>query len=123
MFRYNAYFGIHTVYYMDLVEHTGCQPFPMNAVVGVAVRTLLARTIGGPRGGKAVLNGWTRGLMNKLDNLKFIAYVGSDGYPVIVPVIQAQASDRGHVIFGVAPTAMSSAPCHQPRPWPFSGWH
>ena len=23
MFRYNAYFGIHTVYYMDLVEKTG----------------------------------------------------------------------------------------------------
>jgi hypothetical protein len=101
MFRYNAYFGIHTVYYMDLVEHTGCQPLPMNAVVGAAVRTLLARTIGGPRGGKAVLNGWTRGLMNKLDNRKFIAYVGSDGYPVIVPVIQAQASDREHVIFAL----------------------
>ncbi len=101
MFRYNAYFGIHTVYYMDLVEHAGCQPLPMNAVVGAAIRTLLARTIGGPRRGKAVLNGWTRGLLNKLDNLKFIAYVGSDGYPVIVPAIQAQASDREHVIFAL----------------------
>jgi len=101
MFRYNAYFGIHTVYYMDLMEHTGRQPLPMNAIVGAAFRTLFARTIGGPRGGKAVLNGWTRGLMNKLDHLKFISYVGSDGYPVIVPIIQAQASDHEHVIFAL----------------------
>jgi hypothetical protein len=102
MFRYNAYFGIHTVYYMDLVAHTGRQTLPMKAVVGAAIRTLLARTVGGPRKGKAVLNGWTRGLLNKLDNLKFISYVGSDGYPVIVPVIQAQAPDPEHVIFALA---------------------
>jgi hypothetical protein len=101
MFRYNAYFGIHTVYYMDLLEHTGRQPLPMNAVVGAAVRTLLARTMGGPRRGKAVLNDWTRALLNKLDNLKFISYVGGDGYPVIVPVIQAQAAGREHVIFAL----------------------
>lgn len=101
MFRYNAYFGIHTVYYMDLVEQAGRQPLPMNAVVGAAIRTLFARTIGGPRRGKAVLNDWTRGLLNKLDNLKFVSYVGGDGYPVIVPVIQAQASDREHVIFAL----------------------
>ncbi|MCX5993381.1 MAG: pyridoxamine 5'-phosphate oxidase family protein, partial [Chloroflexi bacterium] len=29
MFRYNAYFGIHTVYYMDLVSHSGKQALPM----------------------------------------------------------------------------------------------
>jgi len=101
MFRYNAYFGIHTVYYLDLVAHTGRQPLPMNRVVGAAVATLLARTAGGPRGGQAVLNGWTRDLLNKLDNLKFLGYIGADGYPVIVPAIQAQASDREHVIFAL----------------------
>jgi hypothetical protein len=101
MFRYNAYFGIHTVYYMNLVAHTGRQPLPMNAVVGAAIRTLLARTVGGPRGRKAVLNDWTRGLLNKLDNLKFVSYVGDDGYPVIVPAIQAQTSGREHVIFAL----------------------
>ena len=101
MFRYNAYFGIHTVYYMDLVAHTGRQQLPMNRIVGAAVATLLARTVGGPRSAAAVLNGWTRGLLNKLDNLKFLSYVGADGYPVIVPAIQAQAADREHVIFSL----------------------
>ena len=123
MFRYNAYFGIHTVYYMDLVDHTGCQPLPMNAVVGAAVQTMLARTLRRPAGRQRRAERLNAGLMNKLDNLKFIAYVGSDGYPVIVPVIQAQASDRGHVIFALGATATSCAPCRRPRPWPFSGWH
>ena len=34
MFRYNAYFGIHTVYYVDLIAHTGKQPLAMGAIIG-----------------------------------------------------------------------------------------
>ncbi len=101
MFRYNAYFGVHTVYYMDLVAQTGGAPLPMGRIVAAAIQTVIARTVGGPRDGVAVLNGWTRGLLNKLDNLKFLAYVGADGYPAIIPIIQAQAADRQHVIFSL----------------------
>jgi len=43
MFRYNAYFGIHTVYYMDLGAHTGKQPLPMPAIILAAVKTLFAK--------------------------------------------------------------------------------
>jgi hypothetical protein len=99
MFRYNAYFGVHTVYYLDLVEHSGRQALPMGRVVLAAIQTLIARTLSRGRSEKQVLNLWTRGLMNKLDNLKFLAYVGADGYPVVIPAIQAQAADAGHVLF------------------------
>ncbi len=98
MFRYNAYFGIHTVYYMDLVAQTGKAPLPMTAVVMAAVKTILARAFFWKKG-ELVLNDWTRRLMNKLDNLKFLSYVGADGYPVILPVIQAQAAGGQHLIF------------------------
>jgi hypothetical protein len=98
MFRYNAYFGIHTVYYMDLVEQTGKQALPMGAVIQAAVRTMIAKTLAG-RGVKDVLNLFTRKLVDKMDNLKFLAYVGKDGYPVIVPVIQAQSAGNDRVIF------------------------
>ncbi len=101
MFRYNAYFGVHTVYYMDLVAHTGRQLLPMNQVVMAAIATVTARTLGRLRGKEEVLNGWTRRLFNKLDNLKFLSYVGEDGYPAIIPVIQAQAAGREHVIFAL----------------------
>ena len=101
LFRYNAYFGIHTVYQMDLVAHSGRQPLPMNRVVAAAVQTVLARHLPGRRRQEAVMNRWTRGFYNKLDNLKFIGYTGEDGYPVIIPLIQAQALDRQRLIFSL----------------------
>ena len=87
MFRYNAYFGIHTVHYMDLLGHTGKEALPMNAVIFAAVKTMLARSLAPSRETKHVLNPWTRAFFNKLDNLKFLAYVGADGYPWIIPMI------------------------------------
>ena len=101
MFRYNAYFGVHTVYYFDLVSQTGRQALPMNRIILAALQSLLARSLA-RRGGPAVLNAWTRGFLNKLDNLKFLAYVGADGYPVLVPAIQAQSLDAGHVVFSTS---------------------
>lgn len=98
MFRYNAYFGIHTVYYMDLVAHTGKQPLGMGPVIFAAVKTMFAKPFIG-RKDPPILNAWTQGLFNKLDNLKFLAYVGGDGFPVIVPVIQAQAAGGQHLVF------------------------
>jgi hypothetical protein len=102
MFRYNAYFGVHTVYYLDLVEHTGQKALPMGRIVLAAIQTIVARTFSGMQSEKPVLNIWTRGLMNKLDNLKFLAYVCDDGYPAVIPAIQAQAADREHIVFSTA---------------------
>ncbi|MCP4536808.1 MAG: pyridoxamine 5'-phosphate oxidase family protein [Chloroflexi bacterium] len=102
MFRYNSYFGIHTVYYMDLLDHSGRQALPMSSIVIAALQTIVARTFGRSKGQKDVLTPWTQGLMNKIDNLKFLAYVGVNGYPVIIPVIQAQASGSEHVVFSVS---------------------
>jgi hypothetical protein len=102
MFRYNAYFGVHTVYYLDLVFQTGKSPLPMNRIVFAAVQTMLARTFGKKPGKKDVLNPWTRAFLDKLDNLKFLAYVGADGYPAIIPAIQAQSLDKQHVLFSTS---------------------
>ncbi len=102
MFRYNAYFGIHTVYYLDLVAHSGKEPLPMNRIIFAAIQTMLARMLGRKPGKEEVLNPWTRLFLDKLDNLKFIAWVGSDGYPVIIPAIQTQSLDGEHVIFSTS---------------------
>jgi hypothetical protein len=99
MFRYNAYFGIHTVYYMDLIEQTGKQPLPMSTIIQAAIKTMVAKTLAGKGSGKEVLNLFTRKLLDKLDNLKFLAYMGSDGYPAIIPVIQAQSAGTDRVVF------------------------
>ena len=103
MFRYNAYFGIHTVYYMDLLEQTGRQDLPMAQVVWSAIRTMLARALAREKGDKAVLNPWTRQFLNGLSNLKFLAYVRPDGYPHIIPTIQAQAAGSERVVLALSP--------------------
>jgi hypothetical protein len=102
MFRYNSYFGIHTVYYLDLLSHTGKEPLPMNRIIFAAIQTILARTLGSKPGKVEVINPWTHLFLNKLDNLKFIAWVGVDGYPVIIPAIQSQSLDKQHILFSTS---------------------
>lgn len=99
MFRYNAYFGIHTVYYMDLVEHGGKEPLPMGNVIQAAVKTMVAKTLAGKGTGKDVLNPFTIKLLDKMDNLKFLSFLAADGFPVVIPVIQAQTAGTDRVIF------------------------
>ena len=102
MFRYNSYFGVHTVYYMNLVGQTGKFPLPMNRIIFAAVQTMAARTFGHKSTQKTVLNGWTRSFVDKLDNLKFLSYVDADGYPVIIPAIQTQSIDSHHLLFSTS---------------------
>jgi hypothetical protein len=102
MFRYNAYFGIHTVHYLNLISHTGKSPLPMNEIIFAAVKTMMARMLGQKMGKQPVLNNWTRAFVDKLDNLKFLSYVSTDGFPVIIPAIQAQSLDSHHVLFSTS---------------------
>ena len=102
MFRYNAYFGVHTVYYLDLLGHTGKAPLPMNQIIFAAVQSMLARTLNLRKAKGEVLNPWTQAFLNKLDNLKFIAWVGEDGYPNIIPAIQTQCLDKQRLLFSTS---------------------
>ena len=99
LFRYNSYFGLHTVYYMDLISQSGSFPLPMNQVIYAAVKTMIARTLTGKMGKRPIMNFWTQAFFNKLDNLKFLGAVDEDGYPFVIPVIQAQAVDPSHIAF------------------------
>ena len=101
LFRYNAYFGVHTVHYMDLVSQSGKHPLPMNKIIFAAVQTMIGRTLAGKRSTKEVMNPWTKAFFTKLDNLKYLGYIGVDGYPAIIPLIQAQAQDAEHLAFSL----------------------
>jgi hypothetical protein len=102
MFRYNAYFGIHTVYYMDLVEHYGKEALPMGAIVISALKTSLAKTLSRRPAPKNVLNGWTRQLLDKIDNLKFLSYINNQGYPEIIPLVQVQSAGNDRLMYSIS---------------------
>ena len=99
IFRYNAYFGIHTVHYMDLVQTYGRENIPSGSIILAALVTKFAKS--GTRTGidDPILKPWAQGLFNRLNALKFISYIGEDGFPVIIPLIQCQASDSRRLVF------------------------
>jgi hypothetical protein len=99
MFRYNAYFGVNTVHYLDLIETSDGEALPVPAITRASIITKLVK--GGARTGveERILKPFAEELFNKLDSLKFISYVGDDGFPVIIPVIQCQAADSRRLVF------------------------
>jgi hypothetical protein len=99
MFRYNSYFGINTVHYMDLVEVSRRESLPLVSIAAGLVATRITRGAAVREAANAALSPWAMGLVNGPVNPKFIAFVGEDGYPHLVPLLQSQAPDRGTVVF------------------------
>ena len=99
MFRYNTYFGINTVHYLDLVETSECQGLPMPQIIASAMLTKFARSSARTDMEGRILTPFAEQLFNQLDSLKFLAYIGPDGFPKIIPVIQCQAADSSTLAF------------------------
>ncbi len=101
MWRYNAYFGIHTIHYMDLLETTERRGLPVTKIVVSSVLTKFSKNGVSMKNPNKInpMNPWTRGMFNKLDALKFIAYIGKDGYPRIIPTLQCQTADSDTLVF------------------------
>ena len=91
--RYNAYGAISKVHYMDLVEMGTKEKLNMVASITGALHTRIAA----PKAARKDLKGrvmrpYAEKLMRSIKSLKFMAYIGEDGFPVIVPVIQGRRS-------------------------------
>ena len=102
MFRYNSYFGIHTVHYLDLVEFSGKQSLSTAGIAIGSLVTLLARRFAASRQPETILRPWAEDHVTRLGTLKFLSYVAGDGYPTIVPVVPCQAAGSSRLVF--APT-------------------
>jgi len=98
MFRYNSYFGIHTVHFMDLVETYGREGLPMARIVVGSLLTMAAKSAARAEREEA-LTPWGRELFGKLGALRFMAYIGDDGFPVVFPLLQTGTADGGRLVF------------------------
>lgn len=99
LFRYNSYFGVHTVHSMKLVETFGREKLPIGAIMMSSLASGLVRGIMKSGNRKRIMNQWTQDLFNSLSALKFLSFVDPQGFPVIIPVIQCRAADSGLLIF------------------------
>jgi hypothetical protein len=99
MFRYNTYFGINTVHYLDLIETSESTSLPMPKIIVAAMLTKFAKSSAKTETTERILTPFAEQLFNRLDSLKFMAYIGPDDYPTIIPIIQCQASDSRTLAF------------------------
>ncbi len=99
MFRYNTYFGINTVHYLDLQETSEGASLPLAGIARSAILTRMARGGAAKSAAGRVLTHFGESLLNRLDALKFLSYIAKDGYPAVVPVIQCQAAGDNRLVF------------------------
>lgn len=97
MWRYNSYFGIHTVHYLDLIGTTRAQKLPMGKIVAGVVKASLLKSRHRSQDSMSVMNRWTVDFISKTGNLKFLSFISSDGFPVVVPCLSAAAADSSSV--------------------------
>ena len=103
LFRFNTYFGVCAVHYADLKDISARKKLNMAGVIANAIRVMLFKwTVAGDRK-KQVLRPWAKKFFAGLVTLKFISYIGADGYPKIVPVIQAQTASSSRIVFSSSP--------------------
>lgn len=95
MFRYNSYFGIHTVHFMELESFAGKEQLSIPNVIAETLATStaggvtsLVRTVVGDER-KQILKPWATKLLSGATTLKFMAHVTDSGFPRIIPFVPA----------------------------------
>lgn len=103
LYRYNTYFGINTVYYLKLREISDKNILPMGEIIKNAIFVLLAKNRLKTVEKKLIMKPWASKFTAKLDTLKFVAFLGKDGFPKVVPIIQSQSVGTNRMILKNAP--------------------
>jgi len=106
LFRYNAYFGFHTVHYEELVDISEGEKLPLLKIAcgyfaSKALKKKAANNGGAEKVEKMPPFGIT--LASALAGLKFVAFADTDGFPRIIPVLQGQPVDSSTLVFSTTP--------------------
>jgi len=98
--RYNSYFPINLVHYFDLVETSPAQGLPLVKMIGATLATLLARLKQRPvKKHPPILKPYGERLFKSPLTLKFMSFMGRDGFPCLIPFVQCMALDSGRIVF------------------------
>jgi len=114
MFRYNAYFGVHTVHYLDLVHYAGNHALPRLRLALGAGALAAARTLRvSDAGSVPALSNWAQRLLRSPRTLKFASWIADNGYPRLSLPLPCTAANSGRLLMSGTPAGASSGP---PRP-------
>jgi len=116
LFRYNSYFGIHTVHYMNLIETYGRESLPMGQIVPAMILGKILKSFMKNQKPLPILNPWIIDLLDRLDTVKCLTYVDDTGYPRLIPLLQCQTVDSQRLVFSTLAyhRELSDIPKNQP---------
>jgi len=103
LYRFNTYFGVNTVHYADLIDISEKQPLNMGGIIKNALKVTFFKPFLAGDKRKIVLRPWSQKFLAALAGLMFIGYVGEDGFPKIVPIIQGQSVSSSRIVFTMKP--------------------
>ena len=114
LFRYNSYFGIHTVHFLDLVGVTarGRLNVPVMAAGAIAARA--AAPFAHRRRAEPALKPWAQGLVGRLDSLKVASWVDDEGFPTLVPAVPCAAADASRLVLVSTSRELAAIPRGRP---------
>lgn len=97
-FRYNSYYSLAYVHYMDLLGIDMVSKIDFNAVDSSRKITLGALEKLAPNNAPAAMNILTMQLFSKPDSIKILAFITDEGSLKIVPIFQAIPAIQGNRI-------------------------
>ena len=100
LMRYFTYVRVHTAYYCNLVASTQVRNLPLLGIIKGILKDIIGK--GGAKTGleEKRLNVIGYKLFTAPIAVRAISYIDpSDGYPVIIPCIQLQATDHNRLVF------------------------
>ena len=110
MFRYNSYFGFGAVHYEDLIDVSAVEKLPLLKIGLGFLRSGLLRskaiahnTAGDNNATVEKMPPYGTKLASGLACLKFVAFVDSDGFPRLFPVMQGRPAGIDTLVFSSAP--------------------
>lgn len=102
LFRYNSYFGFGWIHYFDIISMSDKTILKMSQIVTGALKTRMVAPFKKVNKNNILKHDGKR-LFSQIDGLKFLSYVDKDGYPVIIPIIQACNAGSDRIVFSTSP--------------------
>lgn len=100
LFRYFTYYRVHTAYYNNIVSISPIRNLPLFGIVKGILKNIIGKGGAKTKLNEKRLNVIGYDLFTATIGIRAIGYIDpSDGYPVIIPCIQLQATDHNRLVF------------------------